>query len=72
MTSDQVVSIGSVVIPLVLHGELGKVAEDVLHLDIRVGSLGTSKVVEPSRMKKLVKARNMLGLRNTYDIWLRR
>lgn len=42
------VSVGSVAVPLVLYGELGEVTKDVLHLDIGVGSLSTSEVVEPS------------------------
>lgn len=47
VTSDEVVSVSAVVIPLVLDGELGKVTKDVLHVGIGSAALGTSEVVQP-------------------------
>lgn len=50
MAGDEVVSVGTVLVALVLNGKLGKVAEDVLHVGIRGGTLGTTKVVQPSNL----------------------
>jgi len=40
-------SVVAVHINLVLHGNLGKMGDDVLDLSIRLGALGTSKVGQP-------------------------